>query len=241
MTEIIERITKLEKDTVALLDRLDDGQETDSEKVRLSLRQSIQQAFDLAVSATSTEEYNVARAFLNLARGLLRVYFRDYVTLPYVRAPEPEREDAYLKVKWFSIGAKIFSDIFELTRHRFITRGQDYFARTPEFTGKHVTIRAYKPYQAYQRGKVFGEGEVLERHPVFSWSPQEDISSPDIDFLRYLLPRGFMLIQPKAGHEMFCRRNIFLRKYPMGEKRAISTKFIQCDQHGGRSFQTCNI
>ena len=86
MTDIIKKINKLEQDSLCLLDQLDAGLEQE-EEVRLSLRNIIQKAFKFLSNNITYEEYDVIQTFLNSARGLLRVYFRDYVALPFKRPP----------------------------------------------------------------------------------------------------------------------------------------------------------
>lgn len=86
MTNILTKIQELEKNSLSLLDQLDAGN-VQEEKVRISLRNIIQEAFEFLSNSITHEEYNTIQTFLNSARGLLRVYFRDYVALPFKRPP----------------------------------------------------------------------------------------------------------------------------------------------------------
>lgn len=99
MSKIISKIHELEKNSLDLLEQLDTGSEKE-EKVRLSLRNIILETFNFLSVNITYEEYDVIQTFLNSARGLLRVYFRDYVALPFRRPPVYTSKDTE---KLFSI------------------------------------------------------------------------------------------------------------------------------------------
>ncbi|HIJ79472.1 MAG: hypothetical protein OEY01_11475 [Desulfobulbaceae bacterium] len=161
MHNITTVISKYEKDVIKILDALDAKKNLNPEQSRLDLRKIIQDVYDLiSRSNISRGDYFEIQAFLNSTRGLLRIYFRDYISLPFITAPRIAQKSSTINV-FLTIPTSTSDAKFE-----FISLGEildtsnqpcDYFAlplhikneKTPHVNLDHFDLEK-KPKQKWK-------------------------------------------------------------------------------------------